>query len=603
MKCTICEIGCDIKDGGIGVCGMYTQGGGEIRERFPDRYLAAVDTAIESMPMVHYHPRGKFLQVCTVGCNFKCSGCVSEILTDHLSAIEGSFQEMTPEDVIQKALAESCIGVMFCFNEPTVSYFTFRRLAEAAKEKGLLVGCSTNGYMTQQALEGLMPVLDFVNVGLKGASREAYRLCGVGDVAPIFRNLRMLYEKGIYIEVAAVYRKNGEEEICSAADFIASLSSDIPFQVMRFIPFGGATIAEEPTFREAEAVCQRLRKQLKYVYLFNTPGTGYLDSRCPDCGEKIMERGFFGPMCSNLFRHRPQGRCSCGFQLPLHGKIHDTEVRETGYFGGYRTVNALNMIRSILAVLGVTDGTSVDAVMIRLLKTDFILELYERLNRIESYFDTVDYFAELSGREKRAKLFREYVSDRVREIEERTGDLEKPAVYCSLGHPLIAMFPEKMESRLIEVAGGALTNVLIEREQRPGITISRKQFCRMNPELIIISDAVAWPADDVIDYCCENALDAPAVPNRKIFGLHPFRCSTNPDWILGLMQLANLIHPKVFRFDVRKEANNFYRTFIGVPFEDTGHRGFSLKTLRCRYSEERVRAARGGTYGNIGAGA
>lgn len=571
---------CDIKESSIGLCGMYIQVKGEIRERYPGRYLAAVDTAIESMPMVHYHPRGKFLQVCTMGCNFKCNGCVSEILTDHLSAIEGSFQEMTPDDVIKKALAESCIGVMFCFNEPTVSYFTFRLLAEAAKEKGLLVGCSTNGYMTEWALEGLMPMLDFVNFGLKGTSKEAYRFCGVGNVNPILRNLRMIHEKGIYIEVSAIYRKDEEQEICKAADFVASLSKDIPFQVMRFIPFGDATIAMEPSYMEAEAVCRLLQKKLRYVYLFNTPGTDYLNSRCPDCGEKIMERGFFGPMCSNLFQHQPEGRCSCGFELPIYGKIHDTKVRETGYFGGYRTINALNMIRAILGVLGITDRTRIDAVIIRLLKEDFIQELYERLNRIESYFNTVDYFAKLTGSEAHAKLFREYVLDRVRDIETRVRKLEKPAVYCSLGHPLIAMFTEKMESRLIEVAGGALTNALIEREPRPGVIISGEQFCRMDPEIVIVSDAVAWPAEDFIDYCNENMLEVSAVKNRKVYGLYPFRCSTNPDWILGLMRLANLIHPQAFQFDMQKEADSFYGEFFGMQFEDTGCRDVLLKNLR-----------------------
>jgi len=584
-------MGCDIKEGGIGGCGMYVRKDNEIRERFPGRYLAAVDTAIESMPMVHYHPRGKFLQVCTVGCNFKCTGCVSEVLTDHFSAIEGTFQEMTPDDVIRKVLAESCIGIMFCFNEPTVSYFTFRRLAQMAKSKGLLVGCSTNGYMTQWALAGLIPVLDFVNVGLKGTSRDDYRMCGVTNVTPILRNLRALHESGIYIEVSAIYRKYGEPEICKTADFVASLSEEIPFQVMRFIPVGEATIDMEPSVREAEAVCGLLRKRLRHVYLFNTPGTDDLNSRCPDCGEKIMERGFFGPMCSNLFRYRRDGRCTCGYQLPIKGEIHDTRVRETGYFGGYRTINALNMIRSILAVLGVTEGPHVDSVMVRLLKADFIQELYDRLNHIDSYFNTVDYFAEFTGREARAVVFREYVSNRVAEIRDRAKGLEKRAVYCSLGHPLIAMFKEKMESRLIEVAGGELTNSLIEREKRPGITISEEQFCRMNPEMIIISDATAWPVDDFISFCSERNLSPPAVVNRKVFSLYPFRTSTNPDWILGLMRLANTIHPEAFCFDLQKEADEFYMKFYGIPFEDNGRWGVSQKFLRHRHAEGMVRSA------------
>ena len=566
MECHICEINCTIKEKGVGQCGMYTCVNSEIRERYPDRYLAAVDTAIESMPMVHYHPRGIFLQVCTVGCNFKCQGCVSEILTDHFDAIEGQFQEMTPEQIIHNALSLNCIGVMFCFNEPTVSYFTFKRLARMAREKGLLVGCATNGYMTRWALEGLIPYLNFVNLGLKGVSEGAYGSCGITNIEPILRNIRLLHQKKIYFEISAIFRKHQEEELIKAGEFIASLSKTIPFQVMRFIPFGKATIDMEPSVRESEAVCDQLRSKLAHVYLFNTPGTDYLNSYCPECGATIMERGFFGPMCSNLYRYLPQGRCHCGFQLPIQGEIHDSQVRETGYFGGYRTINALKMVQSLLAVLGVTDKRQVDAVMLRVIKEAFIKELYERLNRIDAYFDTVDYFATLIDKKERAAAFRQYVGARVAHIREKTQAVKRPAVYATLGHPLIAMFTEKMESRLIEAAGGHLTNHLIERESRPGITILPATFRQMAPEIIIVSDGAAWPARDFISYCTRNDLDVPAVRSGNIFHLHPFRTSTNPDWILGLMALANIIHPALFHFDLQKEAELFYHTFYRTSF-------------------------------------
>ncbi|MDR3567205.1 MAG: radical SAM protein [Syntrophobacteraceae bacterium] len=573
MKCTICERRCDIEENGIGGCGMYTVRDAQLRERYPDRYLAAIGAAIEAMPMVHYHPRGKFLQVCTVGCNFSCQGCVSEVLTHHLSAIEGAFQEMTPEQVVQKALAEECLGIMFCFNEPTVSYFTFRRLARMAKEKGLLAGCSTNAYLTESALEDLLPFLDFVNVGVKGASEKAYRTCGITDVAPILRNLTTLHRSGIYIEVSAIYRKEGDEDIVELARFVASLSKDIVFQVMRFVPFGDATVAMEPTVFEAESVCRKLRQHLDYVYLFNTPGTDDLNSRCPECGAKIIERGFFGPMCSNLFRHTPDARCDCGFKLPIYGEIHDARIEESGYFGGYRTVAALNMIRSILFLLGVTEKADIDAVLVKVLKEDFIKELYNRLNRMESYFDTVDHFAALTGRKTRGSEFRRYVQSRVAQVEEKVQGLEKPAVYYSLGHPLIAMFEDKLESQLVETAGGALVNRMIDREKRPGITISNEQFCKLAPEIIIVYGFSAWPVEDFIGYCTGNGLDVPAVRTQRIFHLHPYRSSASPDWILGLLRLANILHPEAFHFDMQKEADDFYRTFYDMSFETGALRG------------------------------
>jgi hypothetical protein len=455
---------------------------------------------------------------------------------------------------------------MFCFNEPTVSYFTFKTLAQMAQKKGLLVGCSTNGYMTQPALEGLMPYLDFVNLGLKGMSQEAYRNCGISNLAPIWRNLTQLFHRGVHIEISAIFRKHGEKEIQALAAFVATLSKEIPFQVMRFIPFKEAGIDMEPSVKEAEAVCQQLRQTLAYVYLFNTPGTEDLNTYCPDCGATLMARGFFGPMCSNLYDYVPQGRCNCGFQLPIRGKIHDTPTRETGYFGGYKTINALNMIRSLLGILGETDKACVDAVMLKVIQEDFIKGLYERLNRIDSYLDTMDYFAALTGHQKQGKLFREYIESRVAQIQEKIKGVTRPAVYCSLGHPLIAMFEEKMESLLVETAGGRLTNRSIERESRPGITITPGQFCRMAPEIIIISDGTAWPVQDFISHCTNNGLAAPAVTEKKIFHLYPFRSSTNPDWILGLYCLANIIHPEIFGFDLQKEADDFYQTFYHLPF-------------------------------------
>jgi pyruvate-formate lyase-activating enzyme len=582
MKCSICEMYCDIKNGGIGSCGMVARIGNTIQERYPNHYLAAVETAIESMPMVHYHPRGKFLQVCTVGCNFKCHGCVSHILTDHLTAIEGAFQEITPDQIIQKAICESCIGIMFCFNEPTVSFFTFLRLAQSASEKGLLVGCSTNGYFTESSLNRLIPYLDFVNFGLKGTSDLAYQACGVQKAAPILRNLRMLFHRGVYVEVSSVYRKNSDAEIESAARFVASISKDIPFQIMRFIPFGDAAADSEPSVWEAESICRNLRKILNYVYLFNSPGSDYLNSRCPHCGTYIMERGFFGPMSSNLYRYLPEARCNCGFKLPIKGKIHESEVRESGYFGGYRTINALNMIRSILGVIGVTDSDPINAVMTRVIKEDFIKTLYERLNRIDAYLDTVDYFAEMTDHTDRAKAYREYVSSRVAYIEKESQGVQKPTVYCALSHPLIAMFDEKMESRLIETAGGCLTNRLLERDGRPGITISKDQFCMMSPDIIIVSSAAAWPVEDFIAFCNQNRLDVPAIKSQSVFHLHPYRASTNPDWILGLLRLANIIHPEVFRFKLRDEADRFYQEFYGVPFDESLSRNLIRLGLKRR---------------------
>ncbi len=67
---------------------------------------------------------------------------------------------MPPEKVVEKALREECRGIVFCINDPTVSFFTFLALAKLARKNSLKVGFSTNGYFTRNALEKLIPYTD-----------------------------------------------------------------------------------------------------------------------------------------------------------------------------------------------------------------------------------------------------------------------------------------------------------------------------------------------------------------------------------------------------------------------------------------------------------
>jgi pyruvate-formate lyase-activating enzyme len=180
MRCNICEFRCDIPENGTGKCRMYINKNDVIEEIYPDSYLVSVPAPIEAMPMTHLHPNSKFMQVCTIGCNFKCSGCVSWIMTENTESIDGALERIEAENLVQRALNEDCKGIMFCFNEPAVSFHTFKRLAKMARGNGLLVGCATNGYFTAEAFQDLLRHIDFINIGLKGHSDDVYKKHGAG---------------------------------------------------------------------------------------------------------------------------------------------------------------------------------------------------------------------------------------------------------------------------------------------------------------------------------------------------------------------------------------------------------------------------------------
>ena len=355
MKCRICELSCDIKEDGYGRCRMYINRNGTIEERFAHRYSTLFPISIETMPALHFYPNHKFLQISSMGCNFSCTGCISEILTMGTETISAALKKIPPKKVVEKAINENCKGIAFCINDPTVSFFTFLELARMAKKNNLMVGFSTNGYFTEESLGQLIPFTDFVNIGFKGFSDDRYKSCGAPSSAPVFRNLKQLFEADIHVEVAAIHMKGFEHEITQIAEFVVSLSKDIPFQVMRFVPFGEAGIEFEPTIRESEALCANIKKQLTYVYLFNSPGTDLLNTCCPDCGRTVITREFFGPMGSRNIETLPGAVCGCGGRPDIKGDYVPNRYEEHGFFGGYRTTRAFEMLHAIMICIGVHD--------------------------------------------------------------------------------------------------------------------------------------------------------------------------------------------------------------------------------------------------------
>jgi pyruvate-formate lyase-activating enzyme len=546
---------------------MYTDRGGIIEERFPHSYSTLFPISIETMPTLHFYPNHKFLQVSSIGCNLSCNGCISEILVTNTETISATLKKMPPEKVIEKAIKEDCKGIAFCINEPTVSFFTFLTLAGLAKENNLLMGFSTNGYFTQQALEKLIPYTDFVNVGLKGFSNDLYKACGVPSSAPVFRNLKTLFEAGVHLEAAAIYMKGFENEITQIAEFLTSLSTDIPFQVMRFVPFGEAVMEFEPTIMESEALCAELKKHLTYVYLFNSPGSELLSTYCPNCGRPVITREFFGPMGARIIEAVPNAVCRCGKRPAIEGDASSKRYDEQGFFGGYRTTRAFEMLHSIMVCIGAEDPQKVSGLWFHLMETNYLKEFHDVVQLPEVYGDIIDRLAQESGRIEDGRRLKDYIQERLGLIQSQTEDVERPLVYYAMGYPLFALNAERFENNLVQAAGGTSLNKRLTRKGKPGITLSREEFMALNPDIIFISGFLSCPTSDFYEYCIKHDLKAKAVQHNRIYGHFPLWDFGSPRWILGLMHMANTIHPEIFSFDMREEADRFYRAFYKKPFD------------------------------------
>ncbi len=585
-ECYICERGCHLQDGQSGACGMYELQGDVIVERFPGHYLVACPISIETMPLLHFYPGGKFLQITSTGCNFSCPGCISTVLVHELDHNSLALQHLSAEQVVDKAHAGGCLGIAYVMNDPLAAFPSFLAIAKQAKSKGLLVGCSTNAYFTEQSLQQLLPFLDFINVGLKGFGAAAYRACGAPGIAPVLRNIKTLYSAGVHVEISAILTRSNAQEIEDLAAFLATIARHIPLQIMRFLPFEAAAPELEPSIAAAEQTVTNLRSVLDYVYLFNSPGTTLLDTSCPECGAVQLHRQFYGPMGAKLLPGSGLEREGCGHPIMVRGTVADEQFQEQDFQGGYPFTRALEMVEALLIAMGVTEKRVVARAWEYLLRPGGLQQLHHAIQQPRAYIQLVREFGELVGVSDKAGQLAAFLEERVARVEAAVaGVSEPPRVYYAMGTPLFYINGGRLENELVVMAGGHSCNRELPEGGRPGRNISVKRFNQLNPQVIFISAFIDNNVADFSTLCRHLGLTAEAVAAQQIH-VHPAPGWDfgSPRWILGLMNIANILHPEYCQFDVLAEAEQLYREFYQRTFDPTlVNRSFSKPDCQWRW--------------------
>jgi pyruvate formate lyase activating enzyme len=573
VKCIICERGCHISEASTGACGMYRNVGNAVRELYPDHYLLVCPISVETMPMLHFHPAAKFLQISTVGCNFDCPGCISTLIVKEFDPARKVIRRMSPEAIVQEAEKQGCEGIAFLMNDPLAAFRTFVNVGTKAKERGLMVGCASNAYFTEDSLSQLLPILDFIHVGFKGYLDASYIECGARNVAPVLRNLQILYNRGIHTEVSCVHKRGRDHELEALARHVSRISQDIPFHVMRFVPLEETPSNMEPSIRASERLCDMLKTFLNHVYLFNSPGTKFLSTFCPSCKDLIFRREFYGPMGAKLkmngpISHEPHKCPSCHTPLSIRGKIAPFSFDEKMFEGGYPFTRALEILESILIAIGVTRKSEIAHAWDQILTSRVFPQLHKEIQVPESFLALIAELGNILGRFKEAERLITFLRGKLNLIGLKVQIARKrPRVYYAMGKPWFCINGNRMENNLVELAGGESLNRLVPGKGRPGTEIGPEVLNGLNPEVIFISAMFGSPLEDFYSECLNAGIDVDATRNSDVY-CHPIPVSDfgSPRWILGLMHIANVLHPKLFRFDIEAEAKAFYRDFYHVEY-------------------------------------
>ncbi|RQW87638.1 MAG: radical SAM protein [Geobacter sp.] len=328
MQCNFCEWRCDLSGGKPGVCRMYEEAGGVIRERFPHRWSSCIPSRIESIPFYHVRPGSRALVIGTMGCNFSCRYCSNAFIAkEDPTMVEERMLRLSPAEVVRKARQMGCGSIVFNVNEPAMSFPSLLELAEAARAEGISLGCLTNAYTTEESTELLASIFSFFNIGLKGLSPAFnHDFIGIPSVEPILRNIRRLAATS-HVEVTTpIIESVNDVELGEMASFLAEVDPEIPWHVFRLLPEDELKEARYPDIEAIAAALESFRSNLPNLYFHNFVGSEWVNTLCPGCGVPVVERFSLGCGGDRLkaFHCLGKGCPVCGREIRLLGEVENS---------------------------------------------------------------------------------------------------------------------------------------------------------------------------------------------------------------------------------------------------------------------------------------
>ena len=246
VRCELCPHRCLIADHAAGICGARENRGGVLAASGYGLVSSAALDPIEKKPLYMFRPGKRILSVGGYGCNLRCPFCQNfEISLEYGNIPEAGRRsdsrfagEITPEDIAGLAVRtvpEGNIGVAYTYNEPLINYEFLYDCAELVRGAGLCNVVVTNGYINKEPLQNLLPLIDAMNIDLKGYTDSFYKKAG-GTLDAVKETIAASGGR-CHVEVTTlVIPGENEGDVIGLSKWLASVDADIPLHLTRFFP-------------------------------------------------------------------------------------------------------------------------------------------------------------------------------------------------------------------------------------------------------------------------------------------------------------------------------------------------------------------------------
>lgn len=321
VQCQNCAHYCFIESGAKGLCEVRENIDGKLYALNYGKAVAVNIDPIEKKPFFHFLPGTRSLSVATVGCNLRCENCQNYAISQNFKEIkEIPGQELKPEEIVEMAIKDNLPSISYTYTEPTIFLeyaLETMKLAKKARIKNIWV---SNGFMSKESAELIIPYLNANNIDIKSFSDDFYKKnCGA-RLSPVLETAKLMKKSGVWVEITTLIipsLSDSKEMLEEIAGFIKKeLGPETPWHVTQFsgvFSWKLQHLPETPAKTLETAYGIGKKAGLKYVYTGNVPGLPFEDTICPECESMVIDRtGYI------IKRHDRNGRCpKCNQSLDL----------------------------------------------------------------------------------------------------------------------------------------------------------------------------------------------------------------------------------------------------------------------------------------------
>jgi len=291
IRCLLCPHLCLIDDNETGKCNVRFAKNGKLFTKVFGTIAAIQNDPIEKKPLYHFRPGKQIMSIGTVGCNLFCQHCQNWSLARY----DGSYysqKKLSPQELIQYAKkVPNNIGIAYTYNEPTVFFEFMLECATLAKKEKMDNVMITNGFINQNPLKELLPVIDAFNVDIKGFSEYFYKNNCKSELKPILNTVKTISKSDSHLELTnlVIPEKNDNkkefEEMCRWIS--DNCNANTVLHLSRYFPAYKSSI-EATDEKLLFSLLEIAKKHINYVYLGNVNRN--CNTKCRHCGAILIKR-------------------------------------------------------------------------------------------------------------------------------------------------------------------------------------------------------------------------------------------------------------------------------------------------------------------------